>query len=198
MHYPANTRPRAHKRTSRPVDVRPPVYDQVKRDSGKSHGKQHGGAYQSDLEALQALVASLESSNSEIMMNIGGLKEEQMQIVTDLETVGSTQMSIMDDLAPVKESIMPLMTDIDSLAMATDPFGVNSVLVADYFFVNDVPINPPRVSDLIEPFCVPESSVLKFELSVSFTATRMAEAFENTNAVLVLVINEQDVAITEF
>ena len=50
-------------------------------------------------------------------------------------------MTLTDDLEPVMDSIMPLIVDIDSLMMAEDPFGNNSALVADYFTVNDTPID---------------------------------------------------------
>ena len=76
------------------------------------------------------------------------------------------QMTLMDDLTDVAESIMPLMEDIDSLAMAEDPFGVESALIADYFEVNDTEIRLFRARTLLE-FCIPAQSVLKFEFKVT-------------------------------
>ena len=58
----------------------------------------------------------------------------------DLEAASSAQTTLNDDLAPVSASIEPLMMDIDNLVMSDNPFGLNSALIADFFTVNDAPI----------------------------------------------------------
>ena len=51
---------------------------------------------------------------------------------------------------------------------------------------------------MISPFCVAESSILKFELAVNFGEGVEFNFFENTNAVLALRINNEGVAFAEF
>ena len=63
--------------------MRPPAYDPEKRDSEEMQGKH--GATKSELEALQALVTALESSNMEMLTSISDLKEDSTQNMADLE-----------------------------------------------------------------------------------------------------------------
>ena len=118
----------------------------------------------------------------------------------DLEAASSAQMALMDDLAPVAESIMPLMMDIDSLVMADDPFGINSALIADYFTVNDtqIDVGTSTRAILVSPFCVAESSILKFELAVNFGEGVEFNFFEETKVIFALRINDEGVAFAEF
>ena len=176
--------------------MQPPAYEPEKQDSEKSQGK-NGVAKQSDLDALQAIVTSLEMSNMEIMTSISGLHEDKTQNMMDIEAANSAQMSLVDDLTPVMESIVPLMTDIDSLMMSDNPFGVASALIADYFTVNDTQIDLENLQtlNLVDPFCVAELSVLKFELAATFN-----EALDpRVNIARVrLLINDVPVANAEF